>query len=53
MLLVNHFIKGKPVLSKDPVSLPRNLPNCKILDSWFFDNFMLADELADVSFTIF
>ena len=39
------FVKGKPVLRYDPRSLPRNTPNCTILDSWILDNFILADEL--------
>ena len=47
MLLANGlstlFINGKPAFGNDPWSLPRNLPDCTILDSWAFDNFKLAD----------
>ena len=39
------FIKGKPVFSNGPGSLPRNPPNCTILDNWVFKNSILADEL--------
>ena len=37
-------IKGKPFFSNGSRSLPRNCPNCTILDSWVFKNFMLSDE---------
>ena len=39
------FIKGKPVFSNGCKSLPRNRHDSSILDSWVFDNFILADEL--------
>ena len=39
------FIKGKPVFSNGCKSLPKNPHDCSILDSWVFDNFILADEL--------
>ena len=42
---LSTFIKGKPVFSNDPRSLPRTPSDCTILDSWVFDNFILADEL--------
>ena len=38
-------IKGKPVFSYCPRSLPRNPLNCIILDNWVFKNFILADYL--------
>ena len=38
-------IKGKPVLSNGPRSIPKNPPYCPILFNWVFDNFVLADEL--------
>ena len=46
-LLANgsFFIKDKPVFSNGPIYLPRNLPDCTVLDSSIFDNFILADEL--------
>ena len=37
-------MKGKLVFIKGPRSLPRNPPNCTILDNWVFENFILADE---------
>ena len=37
-------IKEKSVLSNGPRSLPQNCPNCTILGSWVFNNFILADE---------
>ena len=48
MLLANGFstfsIKGNPVFSNGPKSLPKNPPDCPILCNWVFDNFILADE---------
>ena len=48
ILLVNGlstlFIKGQPFLSNDARSLSRNPPNCTILDSWAFENIILADD---------
>ena len=41
------FIKGKPVLSNGPKSLPKNYPDGPILQRWVFGNFILADELLD------
>ena len=38
-------IKGKPVFSNGPKSLPKNPPDCSILCNWVFDNFTLAEEL--------
>ena len=38
-------IKGKPVFSNGPKSLPKNPPDCPILCSWVFDSFILAEEL--------
>ena len=45
------FLKGKPAFSNDPKSLLRNLPDGTILDSWVFDNFILAGEFIYKSFT--
>ena len=38
------FIKGKPVFSNGPRSLPRNPPDYVILCNLVFDNFILAEE---------
>ena len=37
-------IKGKPFPSNGPKSLPRNCPNCTILNNWAFENCVLADK---------
>ena len=50
------FIKGNPVFSNGPESLPKNPPDCPISCNWVFDNFILAEELfakALWSFEIF
>ena len=46
-------IKGKPVFSDGARSLPRNPPNCIILDNWVFENFILADESLEKALQIF
>ena len=38
-------IKGNPVFSNGPKSLPRNPPDCPSLCNWVFNNFILAEEL--------
>ena len=38
-------IKGNAVFSNGPKGLLRNPPDCLILCTWVFDNFILADEL--------
>ena len=38
-------IKGNPVFSNGPTSLPKNHPDCPILSNLVFDNFILAEEL--------
>ena len=49
MLLANGLstlpIKGKPVFSNGPRSLPKKSPDCLILYNWVLDNFILASEL--------
>ena len=35
---ITFFINGNPVFSNGPKSLPRNAPDCIILDNWVFDN---------------
>ena len=42
--LIIFFIKGSPVFSNEPRSLPRNPPDSIILDIWVFDNLILADK---------
>ena len=44
LFLSKFIVKGNPVFSSDPRSLPKNLPDCPILCNWIFDNFILADE---------
>ena len=48
LLLANafstFFIKGKPVFTNSPKSLPISPLNCPILRNWVFDNFTSADE---------
>ena len=48
MLLANGLstfpIKDNPVFSNGPKSLTRNPPDCPVLWSWVFDNFIQADE---------
>ena len=41
------FIKGKPVFSHGPRSLPKNPPDCPILCKWDFDYFKLADSFVE------
>ena len=38
-------IKGNPVFSNGPKSLPTNPPDCPIICNWVFYNFILAEEL--------
>ena len=35
--LIIFFIKNNPVFSNGPRGLPRNPPDCTILDNWVFD----------------
>ena len=37
-------IKGNPVFSDDPKSLPTNLAGCSILCNWVFHDIILAEE---------
>ena len=39
------FINDNLIFNNWPRSLPRNRLRCTILDSWLFDDFILADEL--------
>ena len=38
-------VKGNPLFSNGPKSLPKNPLDCPILCIWVFDNFILAEEL--------
>ena len=38
-------MKGNPVFNNGPKNLPKNPPDCTILDNCIFDNFILAEEL--------
>ena len=42
--LITFFISGNPVFSNGPRSLPRNPPDCIILDIWV--NLLLVDYLS-------
>ena len=42
--LITFFINGNPVFSNGPSNLPKNPPDCIILDNWVFDNLISADE---------
>ena len=44
--LSTFFLKGDPVFSNGPNSLPKNPSDCPILCNWVFDNFILAEELC-------
>ena len=41
--LITLFINGNPVLVNGPKSLPKNPPDCIILDNCAFDNLILVD----------
>ena len=43
--LTKFFINGNPVFSSGPKILPRNPPDCIILDNRVFDNLISADDL--------
>ena len=43
--LITFSIKGNPVFSNLPRSLPRNPPGCIILDNWVFDKIISIDKL--------
>ena len=44
MLLSAHTINCNPTFSNDPISLPRNLSECTILETWIFNNSISADK---------
>ena len=39
------LINVKPVFCNKPRILPRNLPDCIVLEIWVFDNILLANKL--------
>ena len=43
--LITFFINGTPLFNNGPRSLPRNPPDCTILDNWVFDNLISTDDL--------
>ena len=43
--LITFFINGSLVFNNRPRSLPRNHPDCIILDNWVFDSLTSVDEL--------
>ena len=42
--LITFFINDDPVFSNRPSNLPRNPPDCFILDNRVFDNLISVDE---------
>ena len=42
---ITFLISGNTVPSNGPRRLPRNPPDCTILDNWAFDSLILIDEL--------
>ena len=42
--LIITFIKGNPVFSNGPRSIPRNPADCITLDDWDFDSLISLDE---------
>ena len=51
--LSTFLIKGQPTAINGPRSLPRNPPNCTILEAWSLDNFLLADEWFQMLYRAF
>ena len=42
--LITFFIKGNPVFINGPNNLPRNPPDCIILNNWVSDNLIYVDK---------
>ena len=42
--LITFYISGNPVFSNGTSNLPRNPPDCIILDNWVFDNLISVDK---------
>ena len=51
--LSTFLIRGNPVFSNGPKSLPKNPPDCPILCNWVFESFILADEPFATALQIF
>ena len=51
--LITFFINGNPVFSNGPSNLPRNPPDCIILDNWVFDNLISVDKWFAKAWRIF
>ena len=50
--LIKYFINGNPVFSNGPRNLPRNPPDCIVLDICVFGNLVSVDDLpVSESFT--
>ena len=43
--LITFFINGNPVFNNETRNIPRNLPDCIILDNGVFDNLISVDKL--------
>ena len=41
---ITFFVNGNPVFSNGPSNLPRNPPDCIILDNCVFDNLISVDK---------
>ena len=41
--LITFVINGNPVFSNEPNNLPRNPPDCIIINNWVFDNLISVD----------
>ena len=39
------FIDNNPTFNIGPISLPRNVPDCTVLENSAFNNFLLPDEI--------
>ena len=51
--LITFFINVNLVFSNGPRSLPRNLPDCIIVDIWVFDNLISVDKYFAKAFRRF
>ena len=42
--LITFFISSNPIFNGGPSNLPRNPPDCIILDNWVFDSLIPVDK---------
>ena len=49
---ITLFINGDPILSNGPKSLPRNPPDCIMLDNCVFDNLIYVDVEFNIDLSI-